>query len=460
MSILKVTLKPGNNVLTSYFPARTGNNEGDFDWGVAKAVVVRNLYRKQLNAKFSKNLSGEPGNKESSAINAFRKICRTDFEERLDETKLWEYLDEMYFSDEAIYDVAPEALLFKLAPLTGNSPQHRLADMFSSLMRGLYIDKPVEEDCNFLEQQVVKSLRSDEVLSDFNGGRKTLSKGVNEKAYLPFLTERFRSDLQFLASHPKHLIDQLENLLKLYGYLYTAQLALNIKGLDCEPTAKPLYFIMENETASRERTDLVRKGHQTVSRLLVNIFPYLSMSEGLQEVSREDNEHRLPLWKLAQSLTENDSNKLRDYAEEFAKNRNESLLFNFPYDKDNTEPRYWLDALLELAVKQFDKGTTRSAAQSKFVKATEDELCSTFVKARGQVGKVLVMNQDYIALITNIAIGSKDKLRFHELLTEFNSRGIYFDKQSQQALIRFYERVGNVERMSDSGEAVYVRKIL
>ncbi|MEH6625624.1 MAG: DNA phosphorothioation-dependent restriction protein DptG [Motiliproteus sp.] len=460
MSILKVTLKPGNNVLNSYFPARTGNNEGDFDWGVAKAVVVRNLYRKQLSTKFTKSLSGDHANKELSAINAFRKICQADFEERLDEAELWAYLEEMYFADDAVYSVTPEALLFKLAPLTGNSPQHRLADMFSSLMRGLYIDKPAEEDSNFLERQVVESLRSEEILSDFNGGKRILSKGVNEKAYLPFLTERFRADLQLLAGHPKYLIDQLQNLLKLYGYLYTAQLALNIKGLDCEPTAKPLYFIMENETASRERTDLVRNGHQTVSRLLVNIFPYLSMSEGLQEISKEGNEHRLPLWQLAQSLTDSDSYKLRDYAEKFAADRNESHPFHFPYDKENTEPRYWLKALLELAVKQFDKGTTRSAAQGKFIKATEDELCSTFVKARGQVGKVLVMNQDYIALITNIAIGSKDKLRFHELLTEFKSRGIYFDKQSQQALIRFYERVGNVERMSDSGDAIYVRKIL
>jgi len=51
-----------------------------------------------------------------------------------------------------------------------------------------------------------------------------------------------------------------------------------------------------------------------------------------------------------------------------------------------------------------------------------------------------------------------EKLRFHELLDEFKERGVYFDKKSQQALIRFYERVGNVERMSDSGDAVYVRK--
>ncbi|MFT5298212.1 MAG: DNA phosphorothioation-dependent restriction protein DptG, partial [Colwellia sp.] len=50
--------------------------------------------------------------------------------------------------------------------------------------------------------------------------------------------------------------------------------------------------------------------------------------------------------------------------------------------------------------------------------------------------------------------------RFNELIKAFESRGVYFDKQSQQALIEFYERIGNVERMSDSGDAVYVNKTI
>jgi DNA phosphorothioation-dependent restriction protein DptG len=49
-------------------------------------------------------------------------------------------------------------------------------------------------------------------------------------------------------------------------------------------------------------------------------------------------------------------------------------------------------------------------------------------------------------------------MQFHDLTDGFKSRGVFFDKQSEQALINFYERIGNIERMSDSGDAVYVRK--
>ncbi len=85
-------------------------------------------------------------------------------------------------------------------------------------------------------------------------------------------------------------------------------------------------------------------------------------------------------------------------------------------------------------------------------------MCGHFIQGRGRSGKVLVFNQDYLLLLTNIVIGKRDRLRLHELVMEFQSRGVFFDKQTQKVLVNFYERIGNVERMSDSGDAVYVRK--
>lgn len=459
MSALKKELVVSStNSLNGYFPVRTNNKDYSFDWEVAQGIVVRNLYKKTVAQNLINIIEDGNGNKVDKTLDNFCELCRDDFEKRLDETELWTYLRKMYFSNGAFYEIAPESLLFKIASLSTTSSKNRLGDLFSSLMGGFYIENPVRFQRNFLEQQVVDSLRDSRVLVDFD--HKRISKGINEKPYLPFLTDFFRKDVKFLADRPKYLLRKLEDLLKLYAYLYTAQLALNIKGWTSltEPTSKPLYFIMENETASKERTDLRENGHQKVSPLLKNIFPYLTVSESLQEPDPKTNIHRMPLWMLASTLTEEDSPALARYAEEFARDRDKDPLYQFPYDKTNLDPKYWLKALLELSLKQFDKGETRASAQGKFIKATEEELCSTFVKSRGQVGRVLVMNQDFLELITNLAIGENEKLRFHELLKEFQARGIYFDMQTQQLLIQFYERVGNVERMSDSGDAVYVRK--
>lgn len=447
MSILKKNISVSNvNSLNGYFPARTSSSDEAFDWEVAKGIVVRNLYRKNLD----KDLAVKDTSDVSYA--RFREICREDFSKRLDEMELWDYLQEMYFSPDTFFDIAPECLLFRISTLSGSSPKNRLGDLFSSLMQDYYNQNPERMKRNFLEQQVVDTLRSADVLVDFIGPRN--SKKIEEKPYLPFLTDHFCKDIKLLSDHPGYLIQHLEEFLKLYGYLYTAQLALNIKGFTGEPVSRPLYFIMENETASLERSDLVRNGHQRVSSHIELIFPYLTMAETLQEVT--EGNVRIPLWEFAAKLTSLDSEPLRQYTKEFAVQRK----LKIDIDESNNEPLYWLQKLLDLSVMQFAKGETRAAAQGKFVRTTEVELCSTFVRARGRIGKVLVMNQDYLALLTNLAIGENKRLRFHELIEEFRARGIYFDKKTQQALISFYERVGNVERMSDSGDAVYVRKTI
>lgn len=57
-------------------------------------------------------------------------------------------------------------------------------------------------------------------------------------------------------------------------------------------------------------------------------------------------------------------------------------------------------------------------------------------------------------------IGDRDQLRLYEVIKGLELRGIFFDKESRKALVSFYERLGNVEKMSDSGDAIYVKKTI
>lgn len=447
MSIIKKDLNDNDvansNPTIGYFPARTNPKEDAFDWDVAKGIVVRNLYNKMVLKELQVNKSDvEP-------YDAFKDLCKEAFLQRLDEPKIWKHIESMYFSSDAFFEIAPECLLFKILPKFTSS-KNPLGDLFSSLMQGHYISNPERINRNFLEKQIVSTLRSKYVLREHTGSR--YSKGIEEVPYLPFLQKLFCKDINFLSEHPKYLIQNLEEFLKMYGYLYTSQLALNIDGITEEPFVRPVYFILENETASVERTDLVKNGHQGVLKSIGLIFPYLTMSEAIQDTTGKKN--RVPLWDLLKKLTDEDVSSLQKYAEAFAEQRE----ITFDYDTTNSEGVYWLKALLELSCKQFESGESRESAHSKFIRSTEVELCNTFVRNRGRVGKILALNQDYLSLLTNLCIGQKNRLRFHDLLEGFKARGVYFDKQTQQVLIKFYERVGNVERMSDSGDAVYVRK--
>ncbi|MEY8216584.1 MAG: DNA phosphorothioation-dependent restriction protein DptG [Colwellia sp.] len=467
MTILKKELEVAtNNSLNSYFPVRTSNSSDAYDWSYATAIVIRNLYQRSVSSKILKALkkTNEDVNF-SNSLALLSKKTEMEFSSVLDEEDLWPIIEDMYLKEDVFKKLAPESALFGILPYSSGNSKNRLADLFLSIMSGFYLKREVSGstdaalkrlDRNFLEEKVVDCLRSEEILDLFDD--KRLSKGINEKPYLPYLTSKFKQDLELLGQYPAYLIENLTPLLKLYGFLYASQLALNINGWRSEPKSRPVFFIMENETASRERRDLISNGYQNLAKSFKYIFPFLSVSESLQEIDKSENQHRLPLWDLASKLQEEDASALKKYTKEFYESRNLKSNIDYALNSDDKGVKECLETLLKIALDQFNKGETRAAAQGKFVKAIELELCSEFFRSRGQLGKILVINQDYLSLLTNVCIGKNEKLRFHELLKEFEERGVYFDKQSQQALIIFYERVGNVERMSDSGDAVYVRK--
>jgi len=425
-------LKIGNNILNSYFPVRTQNNA--FDWEAVIGFVVRLIYRKELII---------------DDIDKFKINCEKSFNEKLDNAEFVKYLDKMYFSENNLFNIAPELLLFKAKKVKGNTPNARLGEMFASILQGTFINKETVAQHNFLEQIIVDELHVNIKNSDYSESSK---KVINEEPYLPFLSNVFGSDLLFLSEHSKYFLGVLSQFLKLYAYLYTAQLALNISSWrEGEPLPKPLYFILDTETASAERMHIRDDGHKRVHVALFKIFPFLSMSESLQSAK----EKKIPIWKLSSLLSNSDTKVLSQYAQAFKEER--GLASTIP---NISSPGDALDVLLNLGKEQFERGQSRHEINVNYVKAIETELCSHFIQSRGRAGRVLVINQDYLLLLTNISIGDSSKLRFHELLEAFKKRGVFFDKRSQQALIQFYERIGNVERMSDSGEAVYVYKTI
>jgi DNA phosphorothioation-dependent restriction protein DptG len=424
------------NSLTSFFPIRTKDRTGAFDWDSVLGHVVKTAYRKDL---------GKGG------IDEFQRRCQTAFLNKLDEEGFWPIVEDMYFETGELYKIAPEFLLFKAQKTTGSTPNARLGHMFSSLLQDFFFSDKPSIQLNFIEDELYKEF-NDYLVSAKSKG--TLVKTANEAPFLPFLAEHFQQDLSFLGKRPKYLLSVFKDFLRLYTFLYTSQLAINIKDWRAgEPKAKPTYFILDNEKASEERTKVHEFGYKPMKSALWSIFPYLAMNEGLQ-IPKEKVQ---PIWKVAQSVVETPATAewLNDYAKAFKEQR--ELKFNL---LEAAEPLVGLENLLKLSEKQFSRGESRHEINVQYVRTIESELCEHFIQSRGRAGRVLVFNQDYLVLLTNLAIGELERLRFNELIKAFESRGVFFDQQSQQMLIEFYERIGNVERMSDSGDAVYVNKTI
>lgn len=169
-------------------------------------------------------------------------------------------------------------------------------------------------------------------------------------------------------------------------------------------------------------------------------------------VNKKDPE---PLWSLYDKLDKYDNNQdivqsLDHYAERFSKK-----LLNFVYDKKSPNIFEAITNLSDLYCKQFDKKyisseNKKGGVNGKIINSIIDNYTSGFRQTRRRGGTHLVINQDMLLFITNLIIGNNGKMRFNELIDNFNSRGIYFDSQSKSKLLDFFQRIGNIEKKSDS----------
>ncbi|WP_176051379.1 DNA phosphorothioation-dependent restriction protein DptG [Burkholderia sp. BCC1644] len=424
------------NHLNSYLPIRKKGN--DFSWDTITGIVLSEALKRQI-LKYE--------------FDSFRDDCKCAVIEKLDQPIFWEILERMYFSSDAIFNISPLFLLFKAQRKgTGKfelgTANQRMGDLFTSLMGGKFQLPDVTQRLNFIEDEFMTVLK--ERLEPLKA-----SETIDE-AYLPYLAKAFREDITFLSEHPKYLVQEFTNTLKLYAFAYCSQLALNIKSWRIgEPEPKPLYFILDTERASSERTWVRNYGYKFLLECAGDLFPLLSASEPLQHKGP-----RRPLWKIYHdAVTYKDQESLLAslnlYIKAFANTESRKL------QVDTTAQT--IDAafaqLADLSLCQFaDENSERAGVNRLYVRELERHICVNFMQSRGRAGRILVLNQDYLLLLTNLSIGKREKLRLHELVSEFQRRGFYLDTQSQQVLVGFYERMGNVERMSDSGDAVYVRK--
>lgn len=424
-----------NNKLTTYFPIRTKDERKEFDWDNILGVVVTDVYRKELLDK---------------DFDKFTELCELVFKARLDDPNFWNVLKEMYFDSPDALNMAPEFLLFKCEQAEENKHNQRVGKMFSNMLGNVGFVSLTPITLNFIEKIIYDVFLNKALKPEID----IKARDLKEEVFLPFMADCFKQDFKFLSTKPRYLLENFKSFLKLYGFLYTSQISHNLLRWDQgEPVPVPNYLILDVEKASQERREIHDNGYKQLQKHVRFLFPYLSMSEMLQGKTDVVK----PLWALAESIK--GSNEATDELNEFACRFVEERQLARSNVQNKTTASAALAQVLKLSKDQFETGNKdKDDINANFAKATLKSLCSDFIQHRGAAGATLVLNQDYLLLLTNLVIGENEKLRLNEVVKAFERRGVFFDKQSQAEVVQFYERIGNVERMSDSGDAVYVRK--
>ncbi len=436
---LKEKAVQDKNVVNSYLPYRNKNT--NFDYEVITGGVLSSLLKKKIEKKYT--------------VPQFKEDCQSKIITQISAPDFFPVIEKLFFTDENVRKLSPEFLLFAAAARGSSASSEHLITVFHGMLSGIADDQiKLTHQLNFIEKMLL------DVLANH---LQAYTVDVREDPFLPFLAEKFKNDLIFMSGHSGYLMTEIENVLRIYAFLYTAQLALNINQWRQQPVSKPLYFILDTEKASQERSQIRDHGYSWLRDKIGDLFPMLSLLEYFNN-SREGNQDILPLWKYGMALENAESEVKQELAialYEFLKRYSDARHLELP-KIDKQDPGVLMEHLIRQAKEQFRETHrgSKSDIHKNYIRQFEQHIAQHFVRSRGRAGNVLVLNQDNLLLLTNLVIGDNLSLRFQELLKEFAARGLWFDKQSEQALLRFYERIGNVDRMSDSGDAVYVRKTI
>lgn len=419
-----------NPTLEKYFSLTTSvdNNNDLFNSTDIAGQIISLQFSKSLSSKYSKE--------------KFIHNCSEMFTEKITEKNFFSVIEEVYFSNNNISKLTP--LMYLSKPMKEfSSKTKRVLPIFRQMFQKEDDHVELETNLNFIEQDIC------EIFNDFIIENTT---SVKSNSYIEFIDKTFSKDFIQLLKNQQSFKNNVDRFLRFYFFIYSSQLALNLHTNPWkEPTSQKLFFILNHERANTERKELFNFGYKTLIDKVKYLFPYLSL---LETLSQKTNIENLKLYHFRE-LEETERNiKIIDNLNtiyRFRKSMPETII-----QSSNLHEAF--NSLLTSSVEQF-KSSNKKAVLDRFVNAFEKQIAFPFSQIRGKAGKMLVLDQDTIVLLTNLAIGDNEQIRFQDLIEEFKKRSIYFDLRSEDALLELYERIGNVNRKSDSGDAVYVKSI-
>lgn len=356
------------------------------------------------------------------------------------ETKdLIDILQQTYLEKEGFKKSTPFYYL-----VCNGKAQARTKTMVAIFDRLFYFSEkntPITKGNNFLETLVNENFVSlcDEIVKD-----------KSQYPYLPFLAKLFHNDINTLLKNSDYFLDELHNFVELYSFLYLTQLTVNLVTPDSrykEPESRKLYFILENEKASQERHDCRTYGFNYLfsknTGLAWKLFPYLGYLDLITDV---------PIWRIEPQQNEAFIGKINEL------NKLIAQLFEIPTIHFN-DIKAAINHGLTTQIEIFKK-SERSSANEKVVNVFKDVFCRNFKTDRKKAGMHFVLKTNMVLLVTNLIIGTHQKMLIDEVIEGFQQRGIWFDIKSKGALLKLYENIGNIEKLSDSGDAVYVKSTI
>lgn len=289
---------------------------------------------------------------------------------------------------------------------------------------------------------------------------------VKEEKYsniLPEFSTVFREDLKFLLKHKDYFIANFELLLNYFIFMYSAQSLLKFEKFNNANNneTEPLYFVLEWESITKKRNAASPiTGYKIVKDYAPNLFAHEYTLRLLSHNKFNLGKESKDILSYSALINEVESHG-EHYVESFKNDLKDLIKKYVEWVSKGQDTVECKDSISDLMQQLFSlvKSYMAETARNKYGQSIDYLGQGTFLKSRGSYGHVLNMTYDFLILMT-ATIVKDERMPLKTLISEFNKRGIYFDRQSIDEIVIVFTKNNILDKKSDSGDVQYVKPIL
>ncbi len=393
--------------------------------------------------------------KEINRDSIISKICEEVDCTPQDKVALKTIVKDLYFLDEHTLRCTG----FNMFMYTASSKNDQKISEY--LVRAICDSQEVKQA---LEESQTKNNLLDTLVEDYLPKLEPIDNKVNYITLIPEIKANFTKDLVFLIKDKNADYNDIIALISYYYFFYTSQVIMYLnKFCNGNPDITPIYFCAEWEKTSVTR-DCFTRGWKVIDSKLKTMFSHAVLLEMLNQRADGNRYSYHDIWEEYIHSTDEDKKMIFTQVENLKRQYTTEYIEQdgFTFQAGNYETGN-IDSLIkgffDDIMLQFES-TRRSRANDAYKSSFSSFCKNNFLKRFGRCGNMLVLSEELLVLMTKVAIGDRKQVRLNELFDEFRKRGIYLDKQSQESIVEFYEKLNLIEKKSDSGDAQYVKGIL
>lgn len=278
---------------------------------------------------------------------------------------------------------------------------------------------------------------------------------------LPWLGELFTDDLLFLRNHPDFFIKYADLVTYYYTFFLLSQNIIKLSLLEHadynKGNVEQLYFTLDWEPTVSSRRDAVRKGFKYLEEMASKLFSTQLTLAQLSCNTRNLESETMMEFPTIKSIFDQLSSEEQGVWLEEVDAQSTSIIEKSKLQRQITKSKTFSDSVKQLI--SVMAVSSPEAPQGRYGNAVTEIAKTRIVKQRGRNGNVFSLNQEMLTMFLIVIVRSS-KMRLQDVYSELERRGIFLDRYSRIEFENTLEKMNLLIKMSDSGEAQYVKSIL